>query len=48
MSWVIQVFSRVIQCRFIFSGKNDELTPNFPLVTYERHEIGHDDRAHVP
>jgi hypothetical protein len=22
---------RVIRCRFIFSGKNDELTPDFPI-----------------
>jgi hypothetical protein len=23
---------RVIRCRFIFSGKNDELTPDFPTL----------------
>jgi len=26
---------RVIQCRFIFSGKNDELTPDFQRVLYK-------------
>ena len=24
------IFRSVIRCRFIFSGKNDELTPDFP------------------
>ena len=27
--WIAQLLQRVIRCRFIFSGKNDELTPDF-------------------
>ena len=30
---------REIRCRFVFSGKNDELTPDFPVFSGKNDEL---------
>src|SRR5271157_3121694 len=37
---------RVIRCRFVFSGKNDELTPDFPLPGRGARNGGGDEPTH--
>jgi len=47
---IAKIIARVIRCRFIFSGKNDELTPDFhqndeltpDFHRISRHRISHD------